>query len=52
MIGISLVASLNIILSNKWITKALIRLGGCADWSGAFVVSKPPKTDFLTLMSK
>ena len=31
----SLVASLDIILSNKGITKALIRLCGCAGWSGA-----------------
>ena len=32
-IEISLVASLDMILSNKQITKALIRLCGCAGWS-------------------
>ena len=38
---ISLVASLDMILSNKRITKALIRLRRCAGWYA------PPKTGFL-----
>ena len=38
--------SLDIALSNKQITKELIRLGGCAGWC-APVVSKHPKTGFL-----
>ena len=44
-IKISPVASLNLILSKKRITKALIRLRGCADW---FVVccSQTPKDRF------
>ena len=41
---ISLVASLDMILSKKQITKALIRLLVCA-----CVVSKPRKTGFLAL---
>ena len=35
-----LAASLDMILSNKGITKMLIRLRGCAGWSAFFVVSK------------
>ena len=44
-----LVASLDMILSSKQITKALIRLRRCAGWSVPFVVRKPPKTGFLVL---
>ena len=36
-----LVASLDIILSNKRITKALIRLGGCAGWSAPLLFTNP-----------
>ena len=46
-IKISLVASLDMILSKKEITEALISLWGCADQS-APVVLKLPKTGFLT----
>ena len=40
------VASLDMILSNKQIKKALISLPGLVC---AFVIGKPEKTDFLTL---
>ena len=40
-IEISFLASLDMILSNKRITKALIRLRGCASWP---VFEKSPKT--------
>ena len=36
-IEISLVASLDMVLSNERITKALIRLRGCAGWSAALL---------------
>ena len=35
------------ILSNKRITKALIRLRGWAGWSAPVLFANPPKTDFL-----
>ena len=41
-IEISLVASLDIILSNKRITKALIRLG----WSESLLLANPPRQVF------
>ena len=46
-IEISPVASLHIILSKNRITKALIRLRGCAGWSVPVLFRKPPKTGFL-----
>ena len=48
-IEISLVASLDMILSNKRTTKAQIRMRGCADWSAPLLFAKPPKTGFLAL---
>ena len=45
-IEILLAASLDMILSNKQITRALIRLRGWAGWSAPNVVRKPPKTGF------
>ena len=38
-IELSLVARLDMILSNKQITKALIRLRGCAGWSDPFLLA-------------
>ena len=35
------------VLSNRRIAKALIRLRRCAGWSAPFVVRKLPKTGFL-----
>ena len=40
-IEVSPVASLDIILSNMRITKALIRLRGCAGWSAPVLFAKP-----------
>ena len=40
-IEISLVACLDIILSDKGMTKVLIRLCGCAGWSAPLFVPKP-----------
>ena len=40
-IKISLVASLDMILSNKRIAKALIRLRGCAGWSAHVLFANP-----------
>ena len=40
-IEISPVASLNMVLSKKRITKALIRLRGCAGWSAPVLFAKP-----------
>ena len=40
-IEISLVESLEMILSNKQITKALIRLHGCAGWSAPLLFANP-----------
>ena len=40
-IEISPVASLHIILSKKRITKALIRLRGCAGWSAPVLIANP-----------
>ena len=40
-IDISLVASLDMILSNKRITKAVIRLFGCAGWSAHLQFANP-----------
>ena len=38
------------ILSSKQITKALIRLSGCAGWSATLLfVTTPNKTDFLAM---
>ena len=45
-IEISPVASLNMPLSRKLITRALISLRGCADWSAPLLFRKPPKTGF------
>ena len=45
-IEISRVASLDIILSNKRITKALIRLRGCAGWSAPLLFAYPRKQVF------
>ena len=42
-IKILLVASLNMILSNKRITKALIRLRGCAGWSAPLLFPYPQR---------
>ena len=36
-----LVASLDLIISNKRITKALIRLRGCAGWSAPLLLANP-----------
>ena len=41
------VASLDMILSNKQITKALIRLCRCAGWSALLLFASPPKQIFL-----
>ena len=46
-IEISLVASLDMILSNMGITKALIRLGGHTGWSVPLLFANPLKTGFL-----
>ena len=40
-IEISLIASLDMILSRKRITKALIRLRGCAGWSAPLLFAQP-----------
>ena len=45
-IEVSLVASLDILLSNKRITKALIRLRGCAGWSAPVLFAKPRRQVF------
>ena len=42
-----LVASLDMIISNQQITKALIRLPGCAGWSAPVLFAKPRKQVFL-----
>ena len=44
---ISLVASLDMILSNKRITKALISLRGCAGWSAPLLFANPRRQVFL-----
>ena len=44
---ILLVASFDMILSNKQITKALSRLSGCVGWSAPVLFANPPKTAFL-----
>ena len=46
-IEISPVASLHMILSIKRITKALIRLCGCAGWSAAVLFENPRRQVFL-----
>ena len=43
----SLVASFDMILSNKRIRKALIRLHGCAGWSAPLLFANPPKIDTM-----
>ena len=45
-IEISLEASLDMILSTKRITKALIRLRGCADWSAPVLFATPRRPVF------
>ena len=40
------VARLDMILSNKWITKALIRLHGCAGWSAPLLFANPRRQVF------
>ena len=45
-IEISPVASLDMILSKKRITKALIRLCGCAGWSVPVLFANPPRQIF------
>ena len=45
-IEILLVASLDMILSNERITKALIRLRGCAGWSAPLLFIKPRSLGF------
>ena len=42
----SLVASLDVILSNKRITKVLIRLHGCAGWSAPLLFAIPQRQVF------
>ena len=44
---ISLVGSLDMILSNKRITKALIRLRGCAGWSASLLFTNSRRQGFL-----
>ena len=44
--GISLVASLDKILIKKRITKVLISLRGCVDWSAPLIVLKSRIQDF------
>ena len=39
----SLVARLDMILSNKLMSKALIRLGGCAGWSASLLFANPER---------
>ena len=46
-IEVSLEASLDIILSSKRITKALISLRGCAGWSAPLLFATPQKTHFV-----
>ena len=46
-IEISLIASLDMKLSNKRIAKVLIRLHGCAGWSATLLFANPLKTGFL-----
>ena len=46
-IEISLIASLDMILSNKRVIKALIRLLGCAGWSAPVLFANPRKQIFL-----
>ena len=41
LLEILLAASLDMILSNKQITKVLIRLCGCAGWSAPLLFAKP-----------
>ena len=43
---ISLVASLDVILFEKRITKALIRLRGCAGWSALLLFANPRRQVF------
>ena len=45
-IEISLVASLDMVLSNKRITKVLIRLRGCAGWSAPLLFANPRRQVF------
>ena len=45
-IEISLEASLDMILSTKRITKALIRLRGCAGWSAPVLFATPRRPGF------
>ena len=49
-IEISLVSSLDIILSTKRITKALISLRGCTGSSAHLLFANPPKTGFLAIV--
>ena len=42
-------ASLDIILSSKRITKALISLSGCAGWSAYLLLAKTPKTGLVKM---
>ena len=44
--GISFVASLDMLLSNKLITKALIRLHGCAGWTAPLLFTNPQRQVF------
>ena len=46
-IEILLVASLDMILSKKQITKALFRLRGCAGWSAPVLFANPQRQVFL-----
>ena len=48
-IKIALVASLEMILSNKGITKALIRLSKCAGWSATLLFTTPKRQVFSYL---
>ena len=45
-IEISLVASLDMVLSNMQITKALFSLRGCAGWSGPVLFTNPRRQVF------
>ena len=45
-IEISLAVGLEMILFNKGITKALIRLRGCAGWSAPLLFANPPRQVF------
>ena len=48
-VKLKLVASLDMILSNKRMIKVLISLCGCAGWSAHLLFANPPKTGFLAL---